>query len=368
MAAHTPPANPGPTPTPAPDPATRPMVDPAPPEEIRFLRASVADTCNLNCVYCPKASGMENFTPPELAGQRLSTDEYCANLGYLAASGVIEGISFTGGEPTHNRDLPALVAHARTLFRRVELTSNGRFLRRMLPALAPHLDVLKVSLDAADPALAHEIIRGQRMDVAHALDGIDAALAAGVTVGINLVAMRRNLDQLDAVIALAQQMRKRSGGTVYLSVLDLYYSDEQRQLWLEEFVPLDPLIATYRAAHPSGRSQDRKGCQIDWFDVDGVQVRFKSSYASTYRAGRCQTCPIYCQEGFYGLKHSVQGWVTPCPTAATAFGVHLPARLNPDEARARLAPLEAELLSTRRVEDSFAQFLTRRGLAPAALA
>jgi molybdenum cofactor biosynthesis enzyme MoaA len=347
--------------------APTPPADPAPPEEIRFLRASVADTCNLNCVYCPKASGMENFTPPELADRRLSTDDYCANLGHLAASGVIEGISFTGGEPTHNRDLPVLVAHARTLFRRVELTSNGRFLPKMLPALAPHLDVLKVSLDAADPALAHEIIRGQRMDVAHALDGIDAALAAGVTVGINLVAMRRNLGQLDAVVALANRAHTRSGGTIYVSVLDLYYSDEQRQLWLDEFVPLDPLIADYRAA-ASGRSQDRKGCQIDWFDIDGVQVRFKSSYGSTYRGDRCQTCPIYCQEGFYGLKHSVQGWVTPCPTGRPAFGVHLPADLDPTEARARLAPLEAELLSTRRVEDSFTQFLTRRGLAPAALA
>ena len=63
--------------------------DPKPADEIRFLRASVADQCNLNCVYCPKTSGMENQVPAWLARRRLSTADYCRNLGLITASGVI---------------------------------------------------------------------------------------------------------------------------------------------------------------------------------------------------------------------------------------------------------------------------------------
>lgn len=338
--------------------------DPKPAEDIRFVRASVANQCNLNCVYCPKASGMENQVPPALAGQRLSPEDYCANLDHLAASGVIRGISFTGGEPTLNAALPDLIAYARTRFDRVELTTNGRRLPEMINRLAAHLDVIKVSLDAVDRDLSHQIMRGHRDDHDRALTAIRLALAAGMTVGVNVVVMRRNLHQLEQVLDAARRLRAEAGaGTLYVSLLDLYYSDETRDLWISEFVPLDSLAGQLRDLLGDGVEQDRGGCAIDWFDAgDGVQIRVKSSYESTYRSARCQRCPVYCQEGLYGLKHSVEGWVTPCPTGDPGFGVHLSPGLPAKEAAARLAPWMRELVSTTRVEDSFATFLARRRL------
>jgi molybdenum cofactor biosynthesis enzyme MoaA len=337
--------------------------DPKPAEEIRFLRASVAHQCNLSCVYCPKESGMENHVPPRLRGQRLSTDQYRRNLDHIATSGVIRGISFTGGEPTLNRDLPVLVAHARQIFDRVELTTNGKYLARQIERLAPHLDVVKVSLDAVEPSLSHQIMRGRPEDHDVAVDAIRMSLAAGLTVGVNVVAMRRNLDQIDRIVRLARVLRKQAGaGTLYVSVLDLYYTDETRALWLDEFLPVDAIAHGLRARLGAGESQDRGGCAIDWFNDDGVQTRLKSSYESTYRAQRCTGCAVYCQEGFYGLKHSVEGWVTPCPSGAEELGVHLPAGLDDDQSQARLRPLLDELVSTRRVGNSFDEFLRRRGL------
>ncbi|MBN1173784.1 MAG: hypothetical protein JXA67_16550, partial [Micromonosporaceae bacterium] len=109
---------------------------------------------------------------------------------------------------------------------------------------------------------------------------------------------------------------------------------------------------------------DRKGCEIHWFDDAGFQIRVKSSSAYTYRAPRCEGCPLYCQEGFYSLKHSVQGWVTGCPTGLADRGTHLAADLSDDGALRRLAPLVEQLLATRRVDDSHQRFLAHHRLAP----
>ncbi|SCL36095.1 radical SAM protein [Micromonospora aurantiaca (nom. illeg.)] len=345
-----------------------PSTDPRPAEEIRFLRASVAHQCNLSCVYCPKSSGMENHTPARLRepGHRLTTAQYCRNLDHIADSGVLRGISFTGGEPTLNPDLPVLVAHARSRFDRVELTTNGKHLAGQIDRLAPHLDVIKVSLDAVDPTLSHQIMRGRPADHDVAVAAIRMSLAAGLAVGINIVAMRRNLNQIPRIVRLARTLRRQAGaGTLYVSVLDLYYTDETRALWLDEFVPIDRIASQLRERLGGSESQDRGGCEINWWQDDGVQIRLKSSYESTYRAQRCTRCPVYCQEGFYGLKHSVEGWVTPCPSSAEDLGVHLPAGLAEHDAQARLRPLLQELTSTRRVENSFNEFLRRRGLADA---
>jgi molybdenum cofactor biosynthesis enzyme MoaA len=284
-------------------------------------------------------------------------------LELIAASGVIRGISFTGGEPTLNPDLPILVGHARSVFDRVELTTNGRHLARQIDRLASHLDVIKVSLDATDRDLSHQIMRGRRVDHDRAVEAILLSLNAGLTVGVNVVAMRRNLDQIDQVIQLARTLRGRaSGGTLYVSVLDLYYTDETRELWLTDFVPVDRIARRLQDRLGTGHRQDRGGCEITWFDDAGLQIRLKSSYASTYRSARCDGCPVYCQEGLYGLKHSVEGWITPCPTGADDFGTYLAPGLTDAEARQLLAPWLDELRSTRRVADSFEVFLRRRGL------
>ncbi|MFE4832210.1 radical SAM protein [Streptomyces sp. NPDC056672] len=328
---------------------------------LRFVRASVAERCNLSCVYCPKQTGMENFVPENFRNHRLSTKDYCRTLEHIAAAG-FNAISFTGGEPTLNRDLPVITEHARGLFQRVEMTTNGRFLPRQLDRLAPHLDLMKVSLDSTDPDLAHQIMRGRRDDFDRARTAIRAALEAGVNVGVNLVAMRRNLDEIEKVIDFARQMRRETGGTIYVSVLDLYFSEETRQFWLDEFVPLDDIIGTYEERYGSGDWQQRRGTEFGWFTTEDVQVRFKSSYASTFRSARCETCPVYCQEGMYALKLSVEGWVTLCPSNAEEMGALLSAGIDPEAAQARLAPLMAELRSTRQVSDSFEQMLARRNL------
>jgi len=326
-----------------------------------YVRASVSARCNLNCVYCPKAEGMENRVPAHMRGQILDVDDYSTNLAHLARNG-LRGVSFTGGEPTLNPDLPALVARAANIFDRVELTSNGRFFREMLPALAPHLDVLKISLDAVDPVV-RSITQGTDAELDRAVGSIFAGCAAGLRVGVNVVVMRSTVDHINGVIELVRALNAKGlPGTAYVSLLDFYYSEERRAVWQEEFFPIEELATRFTARYGPSEAQDRFGCRFFWFDADGVQVRFKDSQGATHRAPKCRGCHRYCQEGIYGLKHSAEGWVTTCPTGDPMFGFHLAPGLGADEADRRIASLLRDIQFAHPDPHSFATMLETHGL------
>jgi cyclic pyranopterin phosphate synthase len=78
----------------------------SPEADITFVRASITDKCNLNCLYCAKEEGMENVCPKKMRGKQLSFQGYLANLRHIRRNG-IRGVSFTGGEPAlrHGRYL-----------------------------------------------------------------------------------------------------------------------------------------------------------------------------------------------------------------------------------------------------------------------
>jgi len=332
-----------------------------------YVRASVSGRCNLTCVYCPKQEGMENRVPALLKGRVLQPSDYCNNLSHLARNGV-RGICFTGGEPTLNPSLPILVAHAAHEFDRVELTTNGRFLEEMLPQLAPHLDLLKVSFDVADRQLSRSLTAGTARDYDRALNAIRLGCAAGLPVGVNVVVMKSTMQQVDQVVSVVRLLnREGHTGRAYVSLLDFYYSAERRDFWEREFVPIDGLAAEFARRFGPSVSHERFGCRFFWFDAEGVQVRFKDSFGSTHRAPKCTGCKYYCQEGVYGLKHSAEGWVTTCPTGDDSYGVHLSPGLSPDEVDRRLGSLLGDVAAAKPSNDTFRTMLTTHDLRPEAV-
>jgi molybdenum cofactor biosynthesis enzyme MoaA len=332
-----------------------------------YVRASVSDRCNLDCVYCPKREGMENKVPARLRGSILTTQDYCQNLSRIARNGV-EGVSFTGGEPTLNRDLPVLVQHARQVFDRVELTSNGRFLVRMLPDIAPYLDVLKISLDATDARIVQIATNGTSQELSRAVASIRAGCAAGLRVGINVVVRRSLLDQVEKILLLCASINTEGyPGKAYVSLLDFYYSDERRAVWEQEFLPTDELESELTNRYGLPIAHERFGCRFMWFDANGVEVRLKDSYGATHRADKCTSCKTYCQEGIYGLKHSIEGWITTCPSNAEELGVHLHSSLGEDAADAAIRTILDDIHSAKPTENSFSRMLQLRQLTPLAV-
>jgi molybdenum cofactor biosynthesis enzyme MoaA len=331
--------------------------------ETMYLRASVASVCNLDCVYCPKASGMEDRSPPHLAKRKISVNDYVGCLAAIASVG-IRRVSFTGGEPTTNQHLPDIIRAAADLFDVVELTSNGYALPKMMPAIAPHLDLIKVSLDSLDRRKFARLAQGPEQTLDNAVVAIEAALGAGIPVGINFVLMRTNRDDLEAIVDFAGTMKAKYNGTLHVSVLDFYYSDERRDTWQREYIAVNGIADRLADKYGNLREELRFGCRFAWVNCNGVEVRFKDSAGPTMRGKICDGCRQYCQEGLYGVKLSTTGWMTTCPSNDFALGADLATAVAAEEARSLLADMVGRVSRATADSNSFATLLRTHGLAP----
>jgi cyclic pyranopterin phosphate synthase len=169
----------------------------------RDLRISVTDRCNFRCTYCMPEDGLQ-WLPRD---QVLTFEEVERIARLLVERHGIESIRLTGGEPTVRAHLPLLVAKLAALPVDLALTTNGATLREVAPALAAAgLQRVNVSLDSLRRERFVELTR--RDQLADVLDGIDAALEAGLApVKVNAVVMRGVND--DEVVDLARFGRAR---------------------------------------------------------------------------------------------------------------------------------------------------------------
>lgn len=151
------------------------------------LRISLMDKCNLRCVYCMPAEGLQ-WMP---ASQLLTA----AEVERLVTVGVrdlgVEEVRFTGGEPLVRADLVDIIGRVRAAHPDlpIALTTNGIGLERKVDALvAAGLNRVNVSLDTICPQTFAELTRRDKLSAV--LAGIEAAAAAGLApVKINAVLM-----------------------------------------------------------------------------------------------------------------------------------------------------------------------------------
>ncbi|MDV6374361.1 GTP 3',8-cyclase MoaA [Deinococcus sp. ZS9-10] len=158
---------------------------------LRDLRISVTDRCNLRCTYCMPAEifGSDYAFLPR--AELLSFEEI-ERLARTFVSLGVEKLRITGGEPTLRRDLPELISRLARIdgVQDIALTTNGLLLPRLAPALREAgLDRVTVSIDSLDPEVFGRM-NGLGTHPKKVLDGIDAALSAGLGVKINTVVQR----------------------------------------------------------------------------------------------------------------------------------------------------------------------------------
>jgi len=155
---------------------------------VTYLRLSVTDRCDLRCSYC-----MPRYTIFSPRRDQLSLEELDRVASAFVAAGV-RRIRLTGGEPLVRRDVMSLVKglsrHLRSgVLEEITLSTNGSQLLRYAVELADSgVRRINVSLDTLDPDLYREITAGGSLEAV--LDGIDAAIAAGLQVRLNAVALR----------------------------------------------------------------------------------------------------------------------------------------------------------------------------------
>ena len=155
---------------------------------ITYLRVSVTDRCDFRCTYC-MAEHMQ-FLPRARLLTLEELDRLCSAFVGLG----VQKLRVTGGEPLVRRGIMGFFrGMARHLvsgaLRELTLTTNGSQLAAHAAELAGcGVRRINVSLDTLDPERFARITRRGRLP--QVLAGIDAAVAAGMKVKINAVALR----------------------------------------------------------------------------------------------------------------------------------------------------------------------------------
>jgi cyclic pyranopterin phosphate synthase len=161
-------------------------------------------------------------------------------------------LRITGGEPLVRRNLPDLIAMLAALRQPdgdpldLTLTTNGSALRALARPLADAgLGRVTVSLDSLDDAV-FGAMNGIDFPVARVLDGIDAALEAGLTpVKINMV-VRRGVNE-SSVLPMAEWARQTGVTLRFIEYMDVGHSNGWR---LDEVVSAEELVTTISSRWP----------------------------------------------------------------------------------------------------------------------
>jgi len=161
------------------------------------LIAELTHRCPLHCVYCSN--------PQELAARanELPTEAWTRVFQQAAALGVMQ-LDLTGGEPLARPDLTTLVQSARTANLYVNLITSGLPLdeKRLDELVSAGLDHFQLSLQGAREDTANEI-SGSKSHT-HKLRVLEWLGSRRVGVTLNFVIHRKNLDQLEEMLSIAE--------------------------------------------------------------------------------------------------------------------------------------------------------------------
>jgi cyclic pyranopterin phosphate synthase len=209
---------------------------------LETLRISITDRCNFRCVYCmPKEVFGRDYAFLERR-ELLTLEELARVVGIFAGLGV-RTVRITGGEPLVRRnvehlvELLAAVETAEGGRLELALTTNGSLLAQKAEALAAAgLSRVTVSLDSLDDE-AFRALNDVDFPVQRVLEGIDAAVAAGLPVKVNAV-VKRGANDGD-VLGLAEHFRGSGHVLRFIEYMDVGATNGWR---LEDVVSADEIV------------------------------------------------------------------------------------------------------------------------------
>ena len=267
------------------------------------LLAEITYRCPLHSPYCSNpvaASLCEAPRRPQGGGYRngeLTTEEWKRVIREAAALGVLQ-IGFSGGEPLARRDLAELIRSAREAKLYTNLITSGIGLDddRVRALRDAGLDSIQLSFQSDESSLADEIAGAQahrrKLDVAAKIR------AAGISLSLNFVIHRRNIDRLPQIIDLTEAL---GAERVELANVQFYgWAFRNRAALLPTRKQVD------RARDIATAAKARLAGKIDIFYV------LPDYY---------ETRPKPCLNG-WGQRYltvNPTGDVLPCPTASSAI-------------------------------------------------
>lgn len=206
-----------------------PLIDPFA-RAITYLRISVTDRCDFRCVYC--MSENMTFLPKRDLLTLEELDRLCSSFIGLG----VQKLRVTGGEPLVRRDIMSFFQGMKRHLdsgdlKELTLTTNGSQLHRFAEDLfKAGVRRINISIDTLNEEKFAKITRWGKLE--NVLRGIDAALAAGLKVKLNTVALKDfNENEL---FDLAEFCDRRNMDLTFIEVMpmgDLGQEDRVGQYW-----------------------------------------------------------------------------------------------------------------------------------------
>lgn len=276
------------------------MADPASPlidrfgRAVTYLRLSVTDRCDLRCTYC-MAERMVFLPKAEL----LTLEELERVSNAFIARGVRK-IRITGGEPLVRKGITGLFdklgSHLGDGLDELTLTTNGTLLAEHASALASAgVRRVNISLDTLDADRFAEITR--RGSLPQVLAGVDAALAAGLKVKINTVALKhQNADEIPGMMEWAHA---RGMDMTLIEVMPLGETDDDR---FDQYIPLpmirDRLERAYTLSDEPGQAANSGPSAYTRIAETGGRLGFITPLTNNFCAG-CNRVRVTCTGRIY---------------------------------------------------------------------
>jgi MoaA/NifB/PqqE/SkfB family radical SAM enzyme len=162
---------------------------------IRMLYLQLLYRCNFACQHCFHGERLQH-------ADAFTLDEAVSLMRLMYREYGTEAVNLLGGEPFVYKDLPEVVRYAKQeLGLRVEICTNGYRIERRLTEIAPHLDLLRISLEGN--GATNDAIR-KFGSYQGALSALDHARDLGVPTGATMTVNARNIDE---VLPLARTLQ-----------------------------------------------------------------------------------------------------------------------------------------------------------------
>lgn len=277
---------------------------------IDYLRLSITDRCNLNCLYCTPLERSAFLKREEV----LRYEEISRMVGVFVKAG-IRNVRITGGEPLIKKDLVELVKMLRSIdgLKELSMTTNGVKLDLYAEALKDAgLDRINISLDTLRKERFRQITGCDNLfDV---LKGISKVIKLGFfPVKLNMIPMRGIND--DETIDFVDFASKNN---LYVRFIEFFPTNtrsqemrgftitnqEVKQRIEDNFGKLTPLLHSEDLIIGNGPAQ--------YFRLNNslVPIGFISSYTENF-CHRCNRIRVNCA-----------GRISPCLFSGYRYDLH----------------------------------------------
>ncbi len=285
---------------------------------LRDLRISVTDRCNFRCSYCMPKEVFDKDYPYLPHAALLNFEEITRIARHFVAHGVRK-IRLTGGEPLLRKNIEVLIEQLSALRTPdgqpldLTLTTNGSLLGKKAKALkAAGLQRVTVSLDG----LADEVFRTMNdvdFPVAEVLDGIEAALSAGLgPIKVNMVVKRGTNDH--EIIPMARHFRGTGVVLRFIEYMDVGATNGWR---MNEVLPSEDVLQRLRQefalvqlqSASSGETAQRWGYAdaLGQHDRGAGEVGFISSVTQAF-CGDCNRARLSTEGQLYLCLFASHGY------------------------------------------------------------